>query len=62
MVERQITLMAATITPAALAAKEATSTIPIVFSIGADPIAIGLVQSLSRPSSNLTGVNNYLSG
>jgi putative ABC transport system substrate-binding protein len=62
LVERQITLMAATTTPAALAAKEATSTIPIVFSIGADPIAIGLVQSLSRPSSNLTGVNNYLSG
>ena len=62
LARRQITLIAATTTPAALAAKGATSTIPIVFSIGADPIAIGLVQSLSRPSGNITGVNNYLSG
>src|SRR5262245_13331337 len=53
--------LAATTTPAALAAKRATSTIPIVFTIGADPIAIGLVDSLSRPSGNVTGVNNYLS-
>jgi putative ABC transport system substrate-binding protein len=62
LARRQITLIVATTSPAALAAKKATSTIPIVFSIGADPIAIGLVQSLSRPSGNITGVNNYLSG
>jgi ABC-type uncharacterized transport system substrate-binding protein len=61
LAQQQITVMAATTTPAALAAKRATSTIPIVFSIGADPIAIGLVDSLSRPSGNITGVNNYLS-
>jgi len=58
---RQVTVLAATTTPAALAAKRTTSTIPIVFTIGADPIAIGLVDSLSRPSGNVTGVNNYLS-
>jgi putative tryptophan/tyrosine transport system substrate-binding protein len=61
LVRRQVTVMAATTTPAALAAKTATSAIPIVFSVGADPIAIGLVVSLSRPSGNVTGVNNYLS-
>jgi putative tryptophan/tyrosine transport system substrate-binding protein len=61
LVRRQVTVVAATTTPAALAAKGATSTIPIVFSIGADAIAIGLVDSLSRPSGNITGVNNYLS-
>jgi putative tryptophan/tyrosine transport system substrate-binding protein len=61
LVRRQVTVLAATTTPAALAAKRATSTIPIVFTIGADPIAIGLVDSLSRPSGNVTGVNNYLS-
>jgi ABC-type uncharacterized transport system substrate-binding protein len=61
LVRRQVTVLAATTTPGALAAKGATSTIPIVFTIGADPIAIGLVDSLSRPSGNATGVNNYLS-
>jgi ABC-type uncharacterized transport system substrate-binding protein len=44
--------------PAALAAKSATTAIPIVFEMGADPIAMGLVGSMSRPGGNITGVSS----
>jgi putative tryptophan/tyrosine transport system substrate-binding protein len=62
LVRRKVAVLAVSSPSGVLAAKRATATIPIVFSIGADPVAIGLVPSLNKPGGNLTGTYQLTAG
>jgi ABC-type uncharacterized transport system substrate-binding protein len=62
LVRRPVSALAVTSVAGARAAKQATATIPVVFSVGEDPVVAGIVESLNRPGGNLTGVYQFTTG